>query len=49
MKVIEKGFENDYQDDIEYDYRKRMPKREKKIKRHKHKFEVFKRQKENKL
>lgn len=39
--------ENICKDDKEYDYRKGMPKREKKIKRHKHKFEVFKRQKEN--
>lgn len=34
--------ENVYQDDMEYDYRKGMPKREKKIKRLKHKFDDFK-------
>ena len=42
--------ENDYQDDMEYDYRKGMPKREKKIKRLKRKYEIFKKKrKENKL
>lgn len=42
--------ENVCQDDKEYDYRKGMPKLEKKIKRLKHKYEVFKKKrKENKL
>ena len=41
---------NVYQEDVEYDYRKGMPKRDKKIKRLKHKLEVFKnKRKENKL
>lgn len=42
--------ENVYQDNKEYDYRKGMPKRDKKIKRLKHKYEIFKKKrKENKL
>ena len=34
--------EDKFQDDIEYDYRKGMPKRDKKRKRLKHKYEIFK-------
>lgn len=41
--------EDKFQDDKEYDYRKGMPKREKKTRRLKHKFEVFKKQKKNNL
>ena len=34
--------EDKFQDDMEYDYRKGMPKRDKKTKRLKHKYEIFK-------